>query len=291
MDWSENLKYWSDELESGNPLIDGQHRELIRRFENLEIAIEKEHGYQEVKSVAAFLQRYVLTHFNTEEQDMLSFDYPRFAEHAEQHDICKQRIFQFKKFVESERDKNKVLNVALSMIGLWVRDHILNHDIQYIKYGKEKVKTKKIVNIDYHWSPSKSKIWVPELEIGVENLDSQHQKLVKWTEYITETKKISKKEYSRLLDFIQGFIYTHFTDEELFLIDIDYPEIEEHSQLHFNYRAEFITIKKQIDELIDEFVGDERYKPIIIKLFETYTYHIREDDIKFINFYKNKKTV
>ena len=158
MNAESNPKYWSDDLESGNSLIDGQHKELLRRFVALETAIQEGRGLNEVKGVAAFLQRYVLTHFNTEEQDMLSFNYPHFAKHAEEHDVCKSRIFQFKNFIATERDKDKILNVALSMIGLWVKDHILNHDIQYIQYGKEQKKTKKIVNIDYRWSPSQSKI-------------------------------------------------------------------------------------------------------------------------------------
>jgi hemerythrin len=279
-----DLKYWSDDLESGNQLIDYQHRELIRRFETLETAIIQGQGFQEVKSVAAFLQRYVLTHFNTEEQDMLSFNYPRLGEHVAQHDLCKKRIFQFKKYIETEKDKNKVQNLALSMIGLWVRDHILNHDIQYIQYSKEQNKTKKIVNIDYQWSPSKSKIWTPEMEIGVENLDIQHQKLIKWTEYTLNAKSITPREFHRLFDFMQGFTYAHFTDEELFMIDIEFPELEQHTQIHAQIRTQFIDLKKQLEETTDE----ESFQPLIYDLFKSYTHHIKEIDMQFNNYYKNK---
>lgn len=279
----EEPKYWTEELVSGNPVIDQQHIELIRRFEMLESSIAREQGYKEVKGLVTFMQRYVLTHFNTEEQDMLACAYPRLKEHVEQHDICKKRIFQFKKFVETETDKNKVLNVALSMIGLWVKDHILQHDLDYIHYAKEKVKTKKSINVDYHWSPRTSELWESDFAVGVKTIDEQHQKIVKWTEYLLTREMISPMEFQKIFDFIQGFIYTHFTDEELFLIDIDYPGLQEHTDLHCEVRNQFTQVQSQFDSGKNE----RDIVPTVIQLFKSYVCHIKQHDMQYIAFHNN----
>ncbi|MBZ0258841.1 hemerythrin domain-containing protein [bacterium] len=276
-------KYWTDDLVSGNSIIDNQHEELLRRFEMLEDAIQDNKGYQEVKGLVAFLQRYVLTHFNTEEQDMLQYDYPRFGEHLKQHDLCKNRIFQFKKFVETESDKDKVLNVALSMVGLWVRDHILNHDLQYIHYTREKVKTKKIINVNYHWTPQSSILWSNDYLVGVDNIDEQHQKLAKWTEYLLTVNEISAKEHQKIFDFIQGFIYTHFTDEELFLIDIDYPYLEHHTLQHCQVRNDFMALQDKYAEAI----FDDEIKNAVLDLFRSYMVHISGPDMEYKHYYES----
>lgn len=277
-------KYWTDDLESGNSIIDNQHRELLRRFEMLEEAIKNDKGYQEVKGLVTFLQRYVLTHFNTEEQDMLEYKYPKFREHLREHDICKHRIFQFKTFVEGEQDKNKVLQVGLSLVGLWVKDHILDHDLQYIQYTKEKMKTKKIINVNYHWSPEKSELWSDDYKIGVEAIDDQHQKLAKWTEYLLTKSDIAHKEFQKIFDFIQGFIHTHFTDEELFMIDIDYPDLKQHTESHCKVREEFVAVQEKFLE------GEEGedIKLSVIHLFQSYLSHISNVDMQYKQFYLNK---
>lgn len=277
-------KYWTVDLVSGNSIIDNQHEELLRRLEMLEDAIQENKGYQEVKGLVAFLQRYVLTHFNTEEQDMLQYDYPRFSEHLKQHDLCKNRIFQFKKFVETESDKEKVLNVALSLVGLWVRDHILNHDLQYIQYTREKIKTKKIINVDYRWSSRTSDLWSDEYLTGVENIDDQHQKLAKWTEYLFTVNEISAKEHQKIFDFMQGFIYTHFTDEELFLIDIDYPKLEQHTKLHCSIRNDFMALQNKYAEAI----FDDDIKNAVLGLFRSYLFHIYGPDMEYKDYYQNR---
>jgi hemerythrin-like metal-binding protein len=84
---------------------------------------------------------------------------------------------------------------------------------------------------------------------------------------------------------MHGFVYTHFTDEELFMIDIDFPELEEHIQIHCDIRTQMNDIKKQLEETHHE----EKIKPLIDQIFKSYTNHIQNTDIKFINYYKNAK--
>ncbi len=268
---------WTEDLVSGNQVIDQQHRELLRRFEMLEDAVKEGEAFKEVKLLAAFLQRYVLTHFNTEEQEMLAGHYPGSALHAAEHDQCKNRIFQFKKFIETERDREKIVAVAYSMLGLWVRDHILNHDIQFIQYIKEKGKEEITINVNYQWSPEISILWTSDFQIGVDVVDEQHRNLVKWTEYVQDAKLLSRQEIHDLLDFIHGFIVTHFTDEEILMIDINFPHIQTHTEQHSMTRTKFFEVKKW-------FTGDldpRDMQAMVLELFMGYVKHIQQYDIQF----------
>ena len=272
---------WTDDLVSGNHVIDNQHRELLRRFEMLEAAVNKGQGFKEVRVLIAFLQRYVLTHFNTEEQEMLTGNYPGSALHAGEHDLCKARIFQFKRFIETERDRAKIVDVAYSMLGLWVRDHILDHDIQFIQYLKEMKKGEVAINVDYQWSTEESNLWSPDFLIGVEGIDEQHQNIVKWTEYVREVESLSDEEIRDLLDFIHRFIVTHFTDEELLMIDIQFPDFQMHTELHCAVRAEFFEIKKWLAAEVDL----RSMQVIVLELLEAYIEHIRKYDTQFKQYF------
>ncbi len=271
---------WTDDLVSGHQVIDEQHRELLRRFEMLEDAVKKGQGFDEVRALVAFLQRYVLTHFNTEEQVMIAGRYPGSAHHVQEHDECKNRIFQFKRFIETESDRNKIISVAYSMLGIWVRDHILDHDIQFIQYVKGKKKGSTKIDIEYEWTPEISRLWSPDLEIGIPLIDAQHQNLVKWTEYIQDSKYLTVEAILNLLDFLHGFIFTHFTDEELFMIDAQFPGIETHTAQHCTTRSKFYEIKKSFNENSDTL----SMRTAVLGLFQDYLKHIRTCDVEFRKF-------
>lgn len=275
--FNNNPRNWTEDLISGNQIIDQQHRELLRRFEMLEDAVKAGEGFKEVRSLAAFLQRYVLTHFNTEEQEMLAGNYPGFSRHTAEHDECKNRIFQFKKYIDTESDRAKIISVAYSLLGIWVRDHILNHDIQFIQYLKEKGRREITINIDYQWNPDTSKLWTSDFQIGVNIIDKQHMGLVKWTEYLQDAESLTSQEIYDLLDFIHGFIVTHFTDEELLMIDNHFPDLQAHTELHCATRAKFFEVKKWCSEAVDP----HDMHAMVIELFMDYVKHIQTADSKF----------
>ena len=252
----------------------------------LEDAVTRGDGFSEVKALAAFLQRYVLTHFNTEEQVMLSGNYPASAQHAGEHDQCKNRIFQFKHFIETESDRKKIVSVAYSMLGIWVRDHILNHDIQFIQYIKEKKNMESCIDIDYPWTPEESRLWSPELLVGAPDIDEQHMALVKWMEYIQNTKLLSGDEIRNLLNFVHGFIFMHFTDEEIFMIDAQFPELQRHTEQHNATRMNFFEVKKWIDGKLDPL----DMRNMVLELFEGYFEHIKTYDAQFKWYVADKQT-
>lgn len=76
--------------------------------------------------------------------------------------------------------------------------------------------------------------WSSKLNLGVEQIDDQHKRLVKLTNNLIGAIQ------SNMADDILGFIaqelreYTefHFQDEERLMRDIGYPDLDDHAALH-----------------------------------------------------------
>jgi len=75
----------ADDLITGVPLIDEQHRELILRINAMLEACRSGRGKEELDRTTAYLERYVREHFDTEERTMAEFHYPGRAAHIEHH--------------------------------------------------------------------------------------------------------------------------------------------------------------------------------------------------------------
>lgn len=77
---------WSENLATGNSVIDDQHKELFRRFDSLLNACNQRKGKDEVYKLIIFLGDYVKTHFSMEEDLQVKHKYPQYRSHKEQHD-------------------------------------------------------------------------------------------------------------------------------------------------------------------------------------------------------------
>jgi len=80
------LVVWKEELATGNEEIDNQHKELFRRFNNLQSACKLGKGLDELSSLLSYLGEYVRSHFELEEQLQIVLDYPGYLTHKGQHD-------------------------------------------------------------------------------------------------------------------------------------------------------------------------------------------------------------
>jgi hemerythrin len=78
---------WRDSLATGNKVVEDQHKELFRRFNNLLTSCNQGKGKEEVYSLLLFLGGYVRSHFAAEEQLQTQHAYPGYREHKEQHDV------------------------------------------------------------------------------------------------------------------------------------------------------------------------------------------------------------
>jgi hemerythrin len=87
------LVVWKDELATGIEMIDNQHKELFRRFNNFQTACKQGKGLDELSTLLSNLGQYVRSHCALEEVLQLLYGYPGYGEHEKQHNdfICKFR--------------------------------------------------------------------------------------------------------------------------------------------------------------------------------------------------------
>lgn len=79
-------------LETGNKMIDDEHRELIAAVNRLLDASSAGNGREQMKKTIDFLNNYVDKHFLHEEQLQQRSGYPNYAGHKQFHDGYKKKL-------------------------------------------------------------------------------------------------------------------------------------------------------------------------------------------------------
>src|SRR3990172_8154833 len=80
------IAQWNEELATGVSRVDGQHKELINKINELHAALSQGKGKDMVEDAIQFLARYVVEHFQMEEMLMVAHNYPSYEAHKKQHD-------------------------------------------------------------------------------------------------------------------------------------------------------------------------------------------------------------
>ena len=87
------MKYeLTKELETGNSIIDGEHRELFRAVNSLMDACGKGQGRAALDPTIKFLLDYVDKHFAHEEQLQARSNYPGITAHKQFHAAYKTKL-------------------------------------------------------------------------------------------------------------------------------------------------------------------------------------------------------
>lgn len=97
-------------------------------------------------------------------------------------------------------------------------------------------------------------IWRDEYKIGVELVDEQHQELFKRLGDFIQTvrsdkeKSEKKEEVEKTLNFMGEYVVTHFDAEEALQKKYNYPDYENHHQIHEDFKAEVAEFQKEYKE-------------------------------------------
>ena len=76
---------WNDNLSVGVPLIDDQHKMLLKHLAEFSEAVASHHGPSEIAGTLDFLVGYMDFHFKTEEKHMAANEYPGLEMHLKEH--------------------------------------------------------------------------------------------------------------------------------------------------------------------------------------------------------------
>jgi len=92
--------------------------------------------------------------------------------------------------------------------------------------------------------------WTPDLSVGVDLIDEQHKL---WFEKANQLYKAGQEGRAKefiieLFDFLDDYTKKHFKDEEAYMQEIGYPELETQKIAHANFVKELAKLKNDYNE-------------------------------------------
>lgn len=132
---------WKEKYKIGIPVIDEQHQELFSRVADFVQAIRQEGRWEEktdkVKETMAFLQDYVVTHFNYEEGYQQQLNYPEREQHHQIHEDFKADIRRAAaEFTDGGYHEEAVQKLAGRLLA-WLINHVVATDLKMAQYVTE----------------------------------------------------------------------------------------------------------------------------------------------------------
>ena len=129
---------WDRTLETGDPEIDTQHRELFNRIDRLLEASRERRSRAEVTQTLEFLGDYVVQHFSAEEGMMITSAYPDVAAHQAEHRRFVQEFEALYKEFRSEGPSTLFVIRVGNRVTSWLREHIYRTDRQLAEWLRQR---------------------------------------------------------------------------------------------------------------------------------------------------------
>ena len=116
---------WTPTLETGEPLIDAQHRMLVLLFRKLDVAIKMPASDQAINATISEIRRFVEFHFVSEENLMRETGFPGLEEHQAQH---VKLLAQLKRLLLNVVTGTEFPEDLLYFLNDWLVQHIGSED-------------------------------------------------------------------------------------------------------------------------------------------------------------------
>jgi len=125
--------------------------------------------------------------------------------------------------------------------------------------------------------------WMPEYELGIEEIDKQHKKLCGIINDVCSAvaEHSEESEIFKLLDELLDYTQYHFKSEEQFLQQYNYPGFEEHKAEHDRLSSIVMDKEKEYISMGDPFSPD-----MMNYLKEWFLKHTQGTDRKYLPFIK-----
>ena len=126
----------TDDLLTGNTLIDSEHRQLFAAINDLMDACSQGQGRDKIMSTARFLFDYVNKHFSDEERLQTTSKYPNYPAHKQFHENYKKQLAQTNQELIAEGPTVKALGDLNRVVGVLV-SHIRVEDKKLARHVRE----------------------------------------------------------------------------------------------------------------------------------------------------------
>jgi hemerythrin len=124
---------WDPALETGQEMLDAEHKSLFALANTLEAAIEERPDDQSAVADAVYgLIGYVVEHFNDEEALMREYRYPVSGPHRALHErLSTETLAITARYMNGE----DVMPAELApLVCIWLTDHIRVHDMALVTF-------------------------------------------------------------------------------------------------------------------------------------------------------------
>lgn len=129
---------FTKDLETGNTLIDSQHRQLFDAINGLLEACSNGKGRDEIQKTIRFLYDYTSKHFADEENLQVQTGYPDYPNHKKYHDGYKKVIKDIGEQLDKEGPTIALVGKINSSIGGWLVNHVKREDVKVAAHIKSK---------------------------------------------------------------------------------------------------------------------------------------------------------
>jgi hemerythrin len=121
-----------------------------------------------------------------------------------------------------------------------------------------------------------------EFRLGIEEVDSEHVKLVDMLNQVHELLGAGDKDAARkfFTETLSAYVGEHFAHEEKFMQSIGFPQLEDHRKVHENFKKSFQELKPQIEQ-----ADEAAFRKAMSDAFTWIITHIGKTDRKYAAYY------
>ncbi|MDR2825482.1 MAG: hemerythrin family protein [Deltaproteobacteria bacterium] len=130
---------WDHSLETGNAMIDNQHKQLVVALNALLDACRDGKGQEELERTMEFLNGYTIKHFGDEEKLQKQHNYPEFDGHKLLHSDFKRVVGKLTKQLKEEGPSDMLTSELYASVGDWLVHHIKGDDFKLATYLRTQV--------------------------------------------------------------------------------------------------------------------------------------------------------
>ncbi|MDR2375561.1 MAG: bacteriohemerythrin [Treponema sp.] len=129
---------WDKSLETGNQMIDEQHKQLVVALNNFLNARTEKKSNAELKKSLDFLNDYTIKHFFEEERLQKKHQYPDYENHRNLHEGLKKVVRDLQTQLIMKGPSDALFDDVQAKVGDWLIAHIKNQDAKIGAYMKSK---------------------------------------------------------------------------------------------------------------------------------------------------------
>ncbi|MDZ7818853.1 MAG: bacteriohemerythrin [Aliarcobacter sp.] len=261
---------WKSEYNIGNLKIDQEHQKLFAIARKTLSVIKLNNDEKEkdkLKELISELFDYVGTHFTNEQKFMKEVKYPE----LENHKLLHKNMLDMLTDLISKLNSMELKEIQSSLYN-FIEEYFIKHII---------LEDKKI-NL---WNTTLEDLkqysgWKDIYSVNNVTIDKEHKQLfdIAQEAFLNVEDKDKTKKIKEILTDLYDYMKTHFTHEEKFMTEINYPKIEEHKKLHREIISKINDFVKQLPTMEISSFEKELAKIIDIAL----VHHIIQEDRKII---------